>query len=70
MIAVNFEQPGKLITVIYTNHRGITTSRTIRPLSAYYGKSQWHPEPQWLMDAWDEERGAVRSFALKDMKPL
>ena len=60
----------KTISVIYTNHRGITTTRRIRPLNVYWGKNQWHLEPQWMTDAYDEERGAIRSFTLKDMKPV
>lgn len=57
------------ITVVYTNHRGETAVRRIRPFNLYFGSTVWHPRPQWLMDAFDEEKNATRTFALEDMKP-
>lgn len=58
------------ITVLYTNYRGETAVRVFKPLNLYWGSSEWHPEPQWLMDGWDEEKQQSRTFALKDMRPV
>lgn len=59
-----------VIFVTYTNHRGETAVRRIRPLyDVYWGSNEWHPEPQWLLDAWDEDKFNKRTFALKDMRP-
>jgi predicted DNA-binding transcriptional regulator YafY len=53
--------------IVYTNHRGATELRCIVPARVYYGATTWHPEPQWLLVAWDDDRGAVRTFALRDV---
>ena len=58
------------LTVSYTNYRGETADRTIKPMSIYYGSTEWHKEPQWLVNVWDVEKQAARTFALKDMKPV
>jgi len=60
---------GKLqdVKIVYTNYRGETAERLIRPISISFGSSPWHPEPQWLMKAVDLEKNAERSFAIKDI---
>jgi hypothetical protein len=56
--------------VVYTNWRGETAIRNLRPLSIRFGSSQWHPEPQWLVRAEDVDRGfEVHEYALRDMVP-
>ena len=47
------------LTVLYTNWR----SATVR---VHWGNNEWHREPQWLREAWDYDKNAVRDFALKD----
>lgn len=54
------------IKVTYTNWKGVTSERTITPNSIRFDATDWHPEPQWLLRAWDEDRQAWRDFALKD----
>lgn len=53
----------------YTNHRGETAIRIVTPNSVvfYFGSTEWHREPQWLMRAWDEEKNAMRDFAARDV---
>lgn len=58
------------VTFTYTNYKNETGKRTVRPHCIYWGKTQYHPESQWLMDAWDEDKKALRTFAMKDMKGL
>ncbi|WP_287149596.1 hypothetical protein [Mesorhizobium sp.] len=53
------------LKVFYTNWRGETSLRTITPDQVYYGATEWHPEPQWLLTAYDHDKLAVRDFALK-----
>ncbi len=55
------------IKVRYTNYRGETAVRTIVPQRFYWGKTEYHPEEQWLVEVWDCERDAVRVYALKDI---
>lgn len=57
---------GQAVALTYTNWRGETSERTILPFSIWYGSTDWHPEPQWLLKAIDMEKGAERDFALKD----
>lgn len=54
------------VTLTYTNWRGETAARTLIPLYVWFGSTEWHPEPQWLLRATDIDKGAERDFALKD----
>ncbi len=51
----------------YRNHRGEVSWRRITPLGIVHGLSQWHPGEQWLLQAWDEDKQAQRTFALADV---
>jgi|GEM_PF-770818 len=57
---------GEPVTLIYTNYRGEAAERTITPKRIWFGATEWHPEPQWLVTAFDAEKQADRNFALKD----
>lgn len=54
------------VEITYTNWRGETSQRTIIPRGIWFGSTEWHPEPQWLLRAFDVEKQAQRDFALKD----
>ncbi len=54
------------IKLTYTNWKGETAERTITPDHIYWGSTEWHPESQWLLRAWDHDKKAFRDFALKD----
>ena len=58
----------KIVTMVYTNYKGKTAVRRIIPKNIVYGHTEWHPENQWLMDAYDIEKKADRTFAMKDIK--
>ena len=60
--------PKVVIKIRYTNYRGETTVRQIVPVRIRFGASEWHPAEQWLMDAYDIDRQAERSFALADIR--
>ena len=55
------------VLIDYTNYKGERTVRGVVPISIRFGKSEWHPEPQWLMLAHDLGRNAEREFAIKDI---
>lgn len=57
---------GKPVKLLYRNYRGEVSNRTITPLKPWYGSTEWHPEPQWLLKAFDHEKDAERDFALAD----
>jgi predicted DNA-binding transcriptional regulator YafY len=56
------------IRIVYTNHRGETATRHIIPQKIWFGKTEWHTDSQWLLDALDIEKNAQRSFAMKDIR--
>ena len=58
--------PGEPIEVVYSNHREEKMERIITPLKVYWGHTEWHPQDQWLMDVYDHDRSALRTYALKD----
>lgn len=55
-----------IIKVTYTNYKGETGRRTITPLQLLYGTTQWHHVPQWLLEVYDHEKEAIRTYALDD----
>lgn len=73
------------VAILYTNYRGETAVRRIMPCyhpdghdALWFGKTWWHPEPQWLLSAVDCENEhwitrpdsglARRDFAVADIK--
>lgn len=54
------------LTVSYINYRGEISLRTITPLKPWYGSTEWHPVPQWLLKAYDHDKLEERDFALAD----
>ena len=55
-----------VVELDYTNHGGERATRLIRPFAGTnrFGRSDWHPEPQWLFDAFDIAKDEERLFAL------
>lgn len=56
------------ITIGYTNYRGEYRQRRIRPLTIWFGATEWHEGKQWFLSALDLEKGSARYFALKDVE--
>ena len=56
------------VTFTYKNYRGETSIRVVRPIMIAFGTTDFHPEPQWLLYAWDLNKAAERVFAMKDIK--
>ena len=52
------------LTISYTNWRGEFGRREIAPIHLIWGSNEWHPEPQWLIEAWDISKAEIRTFAL------
>ncbi len=51
----------------YRNYRGEVSKRIVKPVSVRWGSTEWHPEPQWLLLAFDFEKQADREFAMNDI---
>lgn len=61
-------QQGQLVEMIYTNWRGEKAARRIIPIRLFFGATEWHPEEQWLLEAYDLEKQAMRAFAMKQIE--
>ena len=57
----------EIVRIRYTNYRGETSLRRILPKAIRFAATEWHPEPQWLLDAIDLDKNVERSFAMKDI---
>ncbi len=58
------------LVIGYTNWRGEWSMRRLAHMGApYWGATDWHPEPQWLMAALDVDKNEIRVFAMKDFGP-
>lgn len=55
-----------IIKVWYTNYRGETSLRTVTPKKIWLGKTEYHPEEQWIITAYDHDKKADRDFAMAD----
>lgn len=55
------------VQIVYTNWKGETAERTIKPIELWYGATEYHPEAQWLLRAIDIEKDDERNFAMKDI---
>lgn len=55
------------VVIDYTNWQGIRRNRVITPKRFYFGSTEYHPTPQYLLLARDEEVGEDRVFAVKDI---
>lgn len=52
----------------YVNWKGKRSSRHILPKRVWFGSTQWHTEAGWLLDAYDVDKQAHRTFAMSGIK--
>lgn len=52
----------------YTNYRRETSERELHLVRIWFGATDWHPEPQLLLKAFDYEKDAYRDFAVIDFE--
>lgn len=55
---------GGASVVAYRNYRGEVAVRTFYPRRLWFGSTEYHPEEQWLLDVWDVDKDAERTYAL------
>jgi predicted DNA-binding transcriptional regulator YafY len=65
-VIANLNQPEN-VRITYKNWKGKTSDRTVKPLKIYFGLTEYHPENQWLLHAYDYEKQDFRTFAMKDI---
>lgn len=51
----------------YRNHRGELVERTVTPVRIWFGETEWHPSPQWLLEVFDHDRDAVRNYSMENI---
>lgn len=59
--------PARQVKFTYKNHAGKVQTRYVVPMHISYGISDWHPEAQWLLNAYDVVKMEERTFAMKDI---
>jgi predicted DNA-binding transcriptional regulator YafY len=58
----------EVVTITYTNWKGVRAERTIKPMQLWFGKTEFHPTEQWLLNAVDVEKDEQRNFAMADIE--
>jgi len=64
LLELMLNKPTDGLKLTYTNHRGETAIRELHLSRIYWGSTEWHPEPQLLLKAFDREKDAYRDFAV------
>lgn len=55
----------------YRNWKGEYSKRRVKPERIYWSTgNQYHPQPQWLMRAYDFDKREHRDFAMADMSDV
>ncbi len=52
---INMEKD-KEVKILYTNYRGETAVRTIIPQEIVFTSTEFHPEEQWILVAFDVDK--------------
>ena len=60
-------EQGDKVRFDYVNWKGVKGNRKVVVTSFLYGTTEYHPEPQWLMEAYDLNKEEERVFAMKDI---
>ena len=56
------------VKILYRNYKGEVAYRTIIPKSIDFTSTDWHPEEQWILTAFDVDKNAEKGFAVVDIK--
>jgi hypothetical protein len=57
----------KEVVIVYKNWRGVIGMRLIKPITIWYGKSEYHEEEQYFLKALDVDKNLERDFAMRDI---
>lgn len=66
-LAEDTPSEGLPVSISYVNWKGEAGQRDIIPIRVWFGSTNWHPEPQWFLEAWDVNKAARRDFAIADI---
>ncbi len=62
-----FDFVPRSIRILYRNYRGEVAIRRIKPRAIYWGSNEHHKPYQWLLDCYDLDKEAARTYAMKDI---
>jgi predicted DNA-binding transcriptional regulator YafY len=51
----------------YKNYRNENSHRQVEVISIQFKSTEYHPESQWILFAFDFHKNETREFAMKDM---
>lgn len=57
----------QIIEFTYKNYRNEISERKVIPIRIYFGATDYHKEPQWILKALDLDKNQERDFALLDI---
>lgn len=60
---------GSVNTFLYENWKGEISMRRVIPLALRFGRSDHYKEDQWLLETFDCDKNAYRTFALANILP-
>jgi len=63
---VTNDRHDRVMTVKYTNWNGKTSIRTVTVLRTFWGSNKYHPQPQQLLEVFDHDKMANRTYALAE----
>lgn len=67
MVIEIMDAEGATISFDYVNYKGVASRRRATIKRVVWGANDWHPTPQLLLEAWDEDKQADRTFAARDI---
>jgi len=66
-VEIKSTQLAPTLQFAYKNWKGETNNRIVIPYDIWFGNTEFHPEEQWLLRAYDVDKCAERKFALRDV---
>ena len=57
----------KSVELKYKNWEGEVAIRHVVPIELWYGSTEWHKDPQWLLKVHDLDKDSERDYAMKDI---
>lgn len=60
----------KTLKFEYKNYKGAIKTREVLPKKISFGVTPHHDEPEWLLEAFDNEKGEDRCFVLKNIQRM
>ena len=55
----------QIVSIAYLDSQGGRVTRRVVPDRIWFGRTDWVPEPQWLLDAYDLDRCSIRTYPMR-----